>query len=162
MQQFSISRRSRRIGSIVVGFLALGYVSNAVTARQCQVAAARRIGSQIGGFTELIEGRPAVYVTPEDEGRHPDSVALLSGADLAVRSCRGQDGETNCWPRAFVARSEETVPWILSVSWGWQSGSGLAGIQQPAKGRGARTRFFAFFGVCVRLWDISGWHMQAA
>ena len=24
------------------------------------------------------------------------------------------------------------------------------------------TRFFAFFGICVRLWDASEWYMQAA
>jgi hypothetical protein len=96
MQQFSTSRRSRRIIAIVFGFLALGYVSNAVTARQCQVAAASRIGSEIWELTQLIESRPAVYVTPEDEARHPDSEALLLRADLAVRSCRWQYGETNC------------------------------------------------------------------
>jgi hypothetical protein len=144
------------------GFVALGYVSNAVTTRQCQVVAARRIGSEIWELTSRIEGRPVVYVMSEDQARHPDSEALLLRADLAVRSCRGQYVETSCWPRAFVARSEGIVPWTLSVNWGWQSGPALAGIQQQAKGRGARTRFFAFFGVCVRLWDASGWYMQAA
>jgi hypothetical protein len=145
--------------AIVFGFLALGYVSNAVTARQCQVAAARRIGSEILEPTQLIEGRPAVYVMPEDESRHPDSEALLLRADLAVRWCRGQYRETDCWPRAFVARSVGIVPWTLVVNWGWQSGPALAGIQQQAKGRGTRTRFFAFFGVCARVWDARGWYM---
>jgi len=84
------------------------------------------------------------------------------GADLAVRPCTGSYGKTNCWPRAFVARSEGIVPWTLTVNWGWQSGQALAGIQQKAKGRGARSRFFAFFGVCVWLWDANGWYMQAA
>jgi hypothetical protein len=162
MQQFSISRRSARIGAVVFGFLALGYVSNAVTATHCQVAAARGIGSEIREPAQGIESPLVVYVTREDEARYPDSQALLLRADLTVRSCREQYVETNCWPRAFVAQSEGIIPWTLSVSWGWQSGPALAGIQQHAKGRGARTRFLAFFGVCVRLWDANGWYMQAA
>ena len=147
---------------ILFGVLAFGHLSNVLTAGQCQIAAARRIGSGILDRPQRIDGRPVVYVTPEDMSRHPDSEAVLLRADLAVRPCRQQYANTNCWPRAFVARSEFIVPWILSVDWGWQSGPGVGGMHRATRGRGARTRFFAFFGVCVPLWDASAWYMQMA
>ena len=161
MGQYAISPASRRIVAGAFGFAALGYVSNGLSARQCEIAAAQRIGNEISPPAHRIEGPPAVYVTQEDMSRHPPSGVLLLRAGLVVRPCTGKDANTDCWPRAFVARSEWSIPWILSVHWGWQSGPGVA-IQRTTRGRGARTRFFTFFGVCVRLWDSSEWYMQAA
>ena len=159
MDRYSISPASRRIVAGTLGFVALGYGSNEWSARQCEIAAAQRIGNEISAPAHRIDDQPAVYVTPEDMSRHAASGMVLLRAGLAVRPCTPKHVKTDCWPRAFVARSESILPWILSVRWGWQSDPGVE-IQRTAKGRGVRTRFFTFFGVCVRLWDVSEWHMQ--
>lgn len=160
MQRFIYA--SRRIVAVAGAFVALGYGSNGVSARQCQIATAQRLGDEILGRAQRIGIPRAVYVTPEDMSRHPDSEVVLLRADLAVLRCTPQYANTECWPRAFVARSEWILPWILNVNWGWQSGPGVGGIQRTTRGRGARTRFFSFFGLCVRLWDANGWYMQSA
>jgi hypothetical protein len=160
MGQYSISPASRRIVVSAFGFVALGYVSNGLSARQCEIAAAQRVGNEISGPAHRIEGRPTMYVTAEDMSRHPVSGVVLLRAGLAVRPCTAQHVNTDCWPRAFVARSEWIVPWIVSVHWGWQSGPGVE-IQRTTRGRGARTRFFTFFGECVRLWDETEWYKQS-
>ena len=66
MGQFAISRASRRIVAGAFGFVAMGYVSNGLSARQCEIGAAQRIGNEISRLSSspfaCRLGRASVHI----------------------------------------------------------------------------------------------------
>jgi hypothetical protein len=123
--------------------VALGYVSALISVGQCEEAAADRVAMELANRD--------VFVLPVESGPmdYPGSEAILRRSGFNVRACKSSPQEFSCFPWAGVAHGSVVYPFLVDVRWGF--------VAAPLTGWGARTRYFAMFGLVFRVHDFGGW-----
>lgn len=131
----------RRVGIVLAAVVVAGYVSNALTLRQCERDVAEWLSQKVMKGHEFV-------IHAKDETPHLRELLDSVGAKYRIATSTLSDS-MDWGPRGAVGPSSMPIPYIVSVEWEWE--------YEGEFGNGGVRRFLCLFGFSFSLGDRVFW-----